>query len=71
MKSYVWQFQDKRTSREAFYGNLRELCRNEVLTINGRIKKEENIRYLLRDTNKYSDEKYLIKKVEVKRTKIK
>mgnify|MGYP003649489980 CR=1 FL=1 len=71
MKSYVWQFQDKRTSREAFYGNLRELCRNEVLTINGRIKKEENIRYLLRDTNKCSDEKYLIKKVEVKRTKIK
>ena len=71
MKSYVWQFQDKRTSREAFYGNLRELCRNEVLTINGRIKKEENIHYLLRDTNKYSDEKYLIKKVEVKRTKIK
>lgn len=71
MKSHVWQFQDKKTLREAFYGNLRELCRNETLTIKGRIKKEENIRYLLRYTSEYSDEKYLIKKVEVTRTKIK
>ena len=71
MSNNVWQFQDKKKSREAFYGNLRELCKNEPIIIKGKLKKEEGIRYLLRTSTEYSDENYLIKKVKIKRSKIK
>ena len=44
MSNYVWKFKDQKTEREAFYGNIRELCKNETITINGRIKQENAIR---------------------------
>jgi hypothetical protein len=71
MSDTVWQFKDKKKSRESFYGNLRELCKNESIIIKGKLKKEEGIRYLIKTLGVYSDENYLIKKVKVKRSKIK
>tara|TARA_R110002049_G_scaffold309180_1_gene518114 strand:- start:9941 stop:10156 length:216 start_codon:yes stop_codon:yes gene_type:complete len=71
MTDHVWKFKDRKTQREAFYGNLRELYKNETIIIGGRIKKEMGLRYLLRYTNTYSDENYIIQKVKVKRSKIK
>ena len=67
----IWKFKDKKTGREAFYGNLRELFKSEVVMIDGKIKTEYGIRYLVRNGNKYSDDSYIIEKVKVKRSKIK
>jgi hypothetical protein len=71
MTNYVWKFKDKKTGREALYGNVRELCKNETITINGKIKQEEQIRYLLRGKDSFSNNEYLIIKTEVTRSTFK
>lgn len=71
MTNYVWKFKDKKTGREALYGNVRELCKNETITIDGRIKKEEQIRYLLRGKDDFSNDDYIIRKTEVTRSNFK
>jgi|TARA_R110000787_G_scaffold126553_2_gene237880 hypothetical protein len=71
MTNYVWKFKDKNTGREALYGNVRELCKNETITIDGRIKQEEQIRYLLRGKDSFSNNEYLIIKTEVTRSRFK
>ena len=67
----VWKYKDLQTKREALYGNVRELFKSETIILDGVIISEYKLRRLLQDSNQYLDEKILIKKMNVQRSKFK
>ena len=72
MTDHIWKFRDKNTNRESLYGNLRKLWEQEIITIDGQIKNEDQLRYLLRkEKDKFSNKDYLIVKTLVTRSNFK
>ena len=68
----IWKFKDKTDAEpERYYGNVRELVKAETIVINGKIKTENGVRYLIRENNRFENHDYLIEQVEVKRSKFK
>lgn len=69
---YVWKFKIKKSKRESFYGNFRELFKSESIKIDGVNIRESSLRYLVVKKNKedFENKDYIIKKVKVKRNKL-
>lgn len=61
----AWYFKNKKTGKRKLYGNLRELAKNELVHLNGLMKTENGVRYLVKDGNKYEDDNFDIEKMKI------